>query len=174
MKQRLQNLLLGGRFYSLNASIALRLHCRKMAPLLIKATLLIAFWFWSLCEAVVWLILSNFSQTNPDKLKPHGLHDICITFSVVYPIWIQPSARICHCGLQLLSTSQRACASRAYRPYIKAVYSYFEKGCRKKCTRLSQKVLWVVLSSLVFKEIWKNGTRGHGSMFPSDKGKQQK
>ena len=24
------------------------------------------------------------------------------------------------------------------------VYSYFEKGCRKKCTRQSQKVLWVV------------------------------
>ena len=27
------------------------------------------------------------------------------------------------------------------------VYSYFEKGCRKKCTRQSRKVLWVVLSS---------------------------
>ena len=32
-------------------------------------------------------------------------------------------------------------------------YSYFEKGCRKRCTRQSQKVLWVVLSSLFFKEI---------------------
>ena len=38
------------------------------------------------------------------------------------------------------------------------IYSYFEKGCRKKCTRQSRKVLWVVLSALFFKEIWKNGT----------------
>ena len=33
------------------------------------------------------------------------------------------------------------------------LYSYFEKGCQKKCTRQSRKVLWVVLSSLFFKEI---------------------
>ena len=33
--------------------------------------------------------------------------------------------------------------------------------------------LWVVLS-LLFKEISKNGTRGHGCMFASAKGKQQK
>ena len=32
------------------------------------------------------------------------------------------------------------------------IYSYFEKGCRKKCKRQSRKVLWVVLSSLFFKE----------------------
>ena len=54
------------------------------------------------------------------------------------------------------------------------VYSYFEKGCGKKCTRESRKVLWVVLSSLFLKGIWKNGTRGHGRMFESAKGKQQK
>ena len=39
------------------------------------------------------------------------------------------------------------------------VYSYFEKGCRIKCTRQPRKVLWVVLSSLFSKEIWKNGRR---------------
>ena len=33
------------------------------------------------------------------------------------------------------------------------VYSYFEKGCRKKCTQQSRKVLWVVLNSLFFKEV---------------------
>ena len=33
-----------------------------------------------------------------------------------------------------------------------SVYSYFEKGCRKKCTRQSRKVLWVILRSLFFKE----------------------
>ena len=36
------------------------------------------------------------------------------------------------------------------------IYSYFEKGCREKCTRQSWKALWVVLSSLFFEEIWKN------------------
>ena len=45
--------------------------------------------------------------------------------------------------------------------------------CRKKCTRQSLKVLWVVLSALFFKEIWKNGTEGHGHMFASAKGKKQ-
>ena len=54
------------------------------------------------------------------------------------------------------------------------VYSFFEKGCRKKCTWQFRKVLWVVLSSLFFKEIWKNGTRGHWCIFASAKGKQRK
>ena len=31
--------------------------------------------------------------------------------------------------------------------YMKFIYSYLEKGCRKKCTRQSRKVLLVVLSS---------------------------
>ena len=35
------------------------------------------------------------------------------------------------------------------------------KGCQKKCTRQSRKVLWVVFSSLFFKEISKNGKKGH-------------
>ena len=56
----------------------------------------------------------------------------------------------------------------------KNAYSYFEKGCREKCTRQSRKVLWVVLSLLFFKGIWKNDTIGHGQMFASAKGKQQK
>ena len=51
------------------------------------------------------------------------------------------------------------------------IYSYFEKGCRIKCTRQPRKVLWVVLSSLFFKEIWK---RIHRHMSASAKGKQQK
>ena len=54
------------------------------------------------------------------------------------------------------------------------IYSYFKKGCRKKCTPQTRKVLWVVLSSLFFKEIWKNGRRGPGHMSASAKGKQQK
>lgn len=35
-------------------------------------------------------------------------------------------------------------------------------------------ILWVVLSSLFFKEILNNGERGHERMFVSAKGKQQK
>ena len=55
------------------------------------------------------------------------------------------------------------------------LYSYFEKGCRKKCMQQSQKVLWVALRSLLLKEIIsKNGTRGHGCMFLNAKGKQQR
>ena len=57
---------------------------------------------------------------------------------------------------------------------LRLVYSCFEKGCRKKCTRQSRKVLWVVFSSLFFKEISKNGKKFHGRMFASAKGKQQK
>ena len=33
------------------------------------------------------------------------------------------------------------------------IYSYFEKGSRKKYTRQSRKVLWVALRALFFKEI---------------------
>ena len=55
------------------------------------------------------------------------------------------------------------------------IYSYFEKGCREKCTRPSWKVFWVVLRSLkFFKEIWKSCMRGHGRMFASATEKQQK
>ena len=54
------------------------------------------------------------------------------------------------------------------------LYSYFEKGCRKKCTRQSRKALWVVLSLLFFKDFERIGTKGHGNVFASAKGKQQK
>ena len=49
----------------------------------------------------------------------------------------------------------------------------FRESCRKKSTRQSRKVLWVVLSSPFFKEIWKNGIRGSGRMFAHAKGKQE-
>ena len=58
--------------------------------------------------------------------------------------------------------------------FLDFTYSCFGKGCQKKFTRQSQKVLWVVLSALLSKEIGKNGTRGHGHMFASAGGKQQK
>ena len=54
------------------------------------------------------------------------------------------------------------------------VYSYFKKGCQKKCTQQSRKVLWVVLSSLFFKYIYKNGMRSHGIVFAIAKGKLKK
>ena len=54
-----------------------------------------------------------------------------------------------------------ACLKRPFMWGFPTIYSYFEKGCGKKCTWQSRKVLWVVLSSLFFKEIWKNSTRDH-------------
>ena len=79
---------------------------------------------------------------------------------------------------QILSTIRAGTMSdvcqQMWRPWkLLFIYSCFENGCRKKCTRQSRKVLWVVLSSLFFKEIWKNGRRGHGLIFESAKGKQQ-
>ena len=72
--------------------------------------------------------------------------------------------------------------SIVYRPesivwvlaHFEYVYSYFEKGCRKKCTRQPRKVLWVVLSSMFFKEMWRNCTRGHGRLFASAKESKKK
>ena len=54
------------------------------------------------------------------------------------------------------------------------LYSYFEKGCRKKCTRQSWKALWVVLSSPFFREIWKNWHERPWNVFASANGKEQK
>ena len=51
---------------------------------------------------------------------------------------------------------------------------YFEKGFRKKCMRQSRKVLRVDLSSMFFKEIWNNGTRGHGLLFSNAKGNKKR
>ena len=50
------------------------------------------------------------------------------------------------------------------------IYSYFEKGCRKKCTRQSRKVLWVVLRSLFFIAILKEWHERPWTLFPSAKG----
>ena len=68
-------------------------------------------------------------------------------------------------------TFSKSARDGAYCP--SCVYSYFENGCRKKCTLQSRKALWVVLRALFFKEIWKNATGGNGHMFASTKGKQQ-
>jgi len=72
---------------------------------------------------------------------------------------------------------------RAQYPDIQCMHSermsqyylhLFRERLSQKWTRQSRKVLWVVLSSLFFKEIWKNGMRGHGRMFASAKGKHWK
>ena len=62
---------------------------------------------------------------------------------------------VCFCGYNI-------CPHTWMTYSCMGTYSCFEEGCRKKWTRQSRKVLWVVLSSPFFKEIWKNGTRGHG------------
>ena len=50
----------------------------------------------------------------------------------------------------------------------------FRERLSDKVHATTRKVLWVVLSSLFFKEIWKKGRRGRGHMSASAKGKQQK
>ena len=47
------------------------------------------------------------------------------------------------------------------------VYSYFENVVGKSARDNPE-------TSLLFKETWKNGTRGHGRMFATAKGKQQR
>ena len=54
-----------------------------------------------------------------------------------------------------------------------SIYSYFEKGCEKRYTQQSWRVLWVILSSLFFKENWKNDTGGHRGIVANAKRKQQ-
>ena len=68
----------------------------------------------------------------------------------------------CHGQLKLLSH------------LVQKRYSFFEKGCGKKCTRQSRKVLWVVLRSLFFSEILKGWHERRWTMFLSAKAKQQK
>ena len=69
--------------------------------------------------------------------------------------------------------SQHLLISSEYN-FARGVYSCFEKSCREKCTRQSLKALWVVLSSLFEKKFERIGTKGHGNVFASAKGKQQK
>ena len=61
------------------------------------------------------------------------------------------------------------------RSQVVSIYSYFERGCQGKCTRQSWKALWVVFGSFFFsKKFERIGTKGHGNVFASAKGKQQK
>ena len=50
------------------------------------------------------------------------------------------------------SSATRQVCSIGLVPFLVILYSYFEKGCREKCTRQSWKALWVVLSSLFWHE----------------------
>ena len=61
-------------------------------------------------------------------------------------------------------------APRKYCARYLQLYSCFEKRARDNPERYCG-WFW---SSLFYKEIWKNGTRGHGHVFESAKGKQQK
>ena len=60
---------------------------------------------------------------------------------------------------------------------IKQTSTILRKIVAKSARDNRERYMWVALSSLYMfsKEIWKNGTRGHGhNMFASAKGKQQK
>ena len=83
---------------------------------------------------------------SPSRRAGHGRKDAqylykrdlyylltCVLYSIFFALW-----------LHVLMITRAQC---------QFVYSYFEKGCRKKCTRQSRKLLWVVLSSLFFNDI---------------------
>ena len=76
------------------------------------------------------------------------LHCCFCVPSQVFPSFDSPWKRLFICTLleSCLCIKQKVTCS----------YSYFEKGCRKRCMRQSWKALWVVLTSLFFKETWKN------------------
>ena len=62
---------------------------------------------------------------------------------------ISPRAKRAHCVDRAWNLASCKLAALIFTCIL--YYSYFEKGCRKKCTRQSRKVLWVVLSSLLKK-----------------------
>ena len=150
---------------------ALMFSKRIPVSLLVVSGLLLRSWFClryniSLCD--LWQSLPNrisaflpvwrFYFSVPTRMFYNG-----------FPISLDRS------GERKLPPTWKKAAQRHLATHPRSqVDSFFEKGCRKKCTRQSWKVLWVVLSSLFFKEIWKNGTRGQGRMFASAKGKQRK
>ena len=94
---------------------------------------------------------------------------LTVSLIPLIPLWTYiPFKTVCY--VQSEKSGKVSCLVQLCVPFI---YSCFEKGCRKKCTQQSRKVLWVVLSSLFFNDIWKNDERGHGRVFASAKGKQQ-
>ena len=102
-------------------------------------------------------------ENNLDITKPR--YNEHISLSVPWPFVISRF----HCSIDRL----KPLSIHRQRKITSSLYSHCDWG-RKKCTRQFRKLLWVILSSLFFKEIWKNGTRGHGRMFASAKGKQEK
>ena len=53
-------------------------------------------------------------------------------------------------------------------------YSYFEKGCREKCATILKDIVGGFEFSFFLKKFERIGTKGHGIVFASAKGKQQK
>ena len=104
----------------------------------------------------------KYVENNLDITKPRYKEQISL--SVSWPFVVSR-----YCSIDRL----KPLSIHRQRKITSSLYSHCLKG-RKKCTRQFRKVLWVILSSLFSKEIWKNGTRGHGRVFASTKGKQQR
>ena len=94
------------------------------------------------------IVIVKYVENNLDITKPRYEEQISLSVP-----WLFVVSRYCSIDrLKPLSIHRQ-------RKITSSLYSYCEKG-RKKCTRQFRKVLWVILTSLFFKEIWKNGTRG--------------
>ena len=95
----------------------------------------------------------KYVENNLDITKPRYKEQISL--SVSWPFVVSR-----YCSIDRL----KPLSIHRQRKITSSLYSHCLKG-RKKCTRQFRKVLWVILSSLFSKEIWKNGTRGHGRVF---------
>ena len=107
-------------------------------------------------------VIVKYVENNLDITKPR--YNEQISLSVPWPFVVSRF----HCSIDRL----KPLSIHRQRKITSSLYSHCDWG-RKKCTRQFRKVLWVILTSFFFKEIWKNGTRDHGRVFASVKGKQQ-
>ena len=95
---------------------------------------------WKPLLGYIWLLMLIFIARE----------DIFMLCSWTYNLWI------------LASISQSTC--KAVRIQL------FRERLSERCAWQARKVLWMVVSSLFFKEIWSNGKRSHGRMLVRDKG----
>ena len=92
-------------------------------------------------------VIVKYVENNLDITKPRYKEQISL--SVPWPFVVSR-----YCSIDRL----KPLSIHRQRKITSSLYSYCDKG-RKKCTRQFRKVLWVILTSLFLKEIWKNGTR---------------
>ena len=81
------------------------------------------------------------------------VHQVCIKHAVFITLLFDRTKKEFFWSLSVI-TAKNEKENRVHSTVrVRYINSYFEKGCQKKCTRQSRKIMWVVLSSMFFKEI---------------------